>query len=211
MKERAAIVNRFSAAVLLLSLFLSGCSSLYTPIAIYPSSQLSPTYFGQVPHVQHDVTLILTPGYRDRKIKQRTSSLTSKREYHLGQALNPLTVAYFRESFHTALVLDQSPVKGRFPKVDYFIEPRVDDFRIDFVNYNSAQQAVVTMQAIIYGPDMTKRYTATSQTIMRHSISMLHGETDSERFVSHALQQALVDLIRRIEDIFWEAEKAAMT
>lgn len=170
---------------------LTGCHT------IRPVNTPQTTILHEVPSLQQSVRLILDQEYRGFISKDRGNPLADPQKYMVGEALAPLTKAYFEQAasqlatYETLEEARQS--SGQTPQAIY-VQPKVVQF--DNTMRLTEQRIDVKLAADIYDGQLKLIRTVQAQ-------GMAQGEifgNSVNNTVSTALQLALSNLIREIKE-----------
>lgn len=175
---------------LLLSIALVGCHTI-RPLSVPESSILQ-----EVPRIDEKVGLILDDAYKSYISKDRGNPLADPQKYLVGEALTPLTEAYFEQAVPDLAIyenLDDAKLTADEQKADFYVHLKILQF--DNTVRLTEQRIDVELAADIYD-----RYLKNFQTI--NARGMATGSTFGggvNRTTSTALQIVLSNLIREIK------------
>ena len=174
--------------VSMLTIGLAGCHT------IRPGATPTNALISDVPSLDRNVALIMDADYTGFISKDRGNPLADPQKFMIGAALGPLTEAYFGKAARTLKTyptMDQAKVEGG---ADLYVHPRVSSF--DNTLRLGGQRVDIVLASDIYDKDLKLIQTVEGR-------SMGTGETSTKsanNTVSTALQMALIDLIKNIQD-----------
>jgi hypothetical protein len=171
-------------------ILLSGCHT------IRPISMPQETLISAVPSIQQNVGLIIDDDYRNFVSKDRGNPLADPQRYMVGEALTPLTEAYFKRSaskINTFSDLEEIRSSSEKDGADVYVYLKVLQF--DNTVRLTEQRIDVQLAADLYDRRLNLIKTVQSQGMAQGGV----WGNDVNTTVSTAMQLALTNLIREIQ------------
>jgi len=180
--------------VLIFSFALAGCHT------IHPVAQPDSALLKSISPKSAKIGLVLDSVYRDYKSKDRGDMFADPQTYLIGQALVPLTTAYFEKAFQSVSVYETLPNKLELHGEGYVIRPRIREFDNELIGF-SEQEISVTLAAEIYDQNMNLMKEVKAHAYEEGKLGFFNSSKDSGLIVSRGLQKALLAVIKEIEKV----------
>lgn len=186
-------MKRWMLGIGVLGLLFSGCHTI-RPVATADTSYLEKT-----PHSSKKILLVLDEDYRSYVSHDRGNSMADPQAYHVGEALGPLTTAFFTKAYPHADIAEKLPAAAHYGEWDFVICPRVESFSNDLGSWSLKQSIAVGLSADIFDSQLNDYGRVSGAGWSNGGLgasAVIWGSTkNSSMIVSLALQEALQALV----------------